>query len=101
MFSITGRSMNNGIPQYTVQDYSGTTIKGKFYQSQLLKAYPSNTFLIDRVIGRRKRLGIEEVLIKWKGWDKQRWLYGVRVSHSAQRGSRLSKGHTRLEIKFA
>ena len=31
VFSITGRSMNNGIPQYTVQDYSGATIKGKFY----------------------------------------------------------------------
>ena len=71
MFSITERSMKNGIPQYTLQDYSGTVIKGKFYQSQLLKAYHGDTFLIERVIGRRKRSGREEVLVKWKGWDKR------------------------------
>ena len=71
MFSITERSMQNGIPQYTLQDYSGTVIKGKFYQSPLLKAYHSDTFLIEPVIGRRKRSGREEVLVKWKGWDKR------------------------------
>ena len=71
IFTITGRSIENGIPQYTLQDYSGTHIKGKFYQKQLLKAYPSETFLIERVLGRRKRSGLEEVLVKWKGWDKR------------------------------
>ena len=71
IFSITGRNMKNGIPQYTIQDYSGTTIKGKFYQNQLLKAYPGDTFLIESVLGQRKRLGREEVLVKWKGWDKR------------------------------
>ena len=63
--------MNNGIPQYTLRDYSGTDIKGKFYQNQLLKAFPSETFLIERVISRRRRGGLEEVLVKWKGWDKR------------------------------
>ena len=71
IFTITDRTMRNGIPQYTIQDYSGTIIKGKFYQNQLLKAYPSETFLIERVIRRRKRSGKEEVLVKWKGWDKR------------------------------
>ena len=71
IFTITGRIMKNGIPQYTLRDYSGTDIKGKFYQSQLLKAYPGDTFLIERIIGRRNRSGDAEVLVKWKGWDKR------------------------------
>ncbi|MFI0416594.1 MAG: chromo domain-containing protein, partial [Candidatus Thiodiazotropha sp.] len=70
-YTVINRSMNNGIPQYTLRDYSGTDIKGKFYQNQLLKAFPSETFLIERVISRRRRGGLEEVLVKWKGWDKQ------------------------------
>lgn len=72
IFTITERSMKNGIPQYSLQDYSGTAVKGKFYQNQLLKAFPSDKFLIERVLKRRKRTGAaEEVLVKWKGWDKR------------------------------
>ena len=70
-YTVISRGMNNGIPQYTLRDYSGTDIKGKFYQNQLLKAFPSETFLIERVISRRRRGGLEEVLVKWKGWDKR------------------------------
>ena len=70
IFTITGRSIEIGIPQYTLQDYSGAHIKGTFYQKPLLKACPSETFLFERVLG-RKRSGLEEVLVKWKGWDKR------------------------------
>ena len=44
MFTIIGRSLENGIPQYILQDYSGEKIKGKFYQNQLAKAYPPESF---------------------------------------------------------
>lgn len=71
IYTVIGRSMSSGIPQYTLQDYSVDTIKGKFYQSQLLKAYPPETFLIESVIERRVRAGKKEVLVKWKGWDKR------------------------------
>ena len=70
-FTVMNRGMNNGIPQYILRDYLGTDIKGKFYQNQLLKAYPSDTFLIESLVSRRRSGGLEEVLVKWKGWDKR------------------------------
>ncbi|MCG7874702.1 MAG: hypothetical protein N0E59_20985 [Candidatus Thiodiazotropha taylori] len=82
IFTIVARSMKNAIPQYDLQDYSGTAVKGKFYQNQLLKAYPSDKFLIDSVLKRRKRSGREEVLVKWKGWDKRynSWIKSSQLS---------------------
>ena len=49
-FTIIGRSLENGIPQYILQDYSEEKIQSKFYQNQLAKAYPPESFLVESVL---------------------------------------------------
>lgn len=69
-YTITDRSMNDGIPQYALEDYAAMAIKGKFYQNQLIKAYPSSTYLVEKTLGTRLRGRNKEILVKWKGWGK-------------------------------
>lgn len=70
-YRITTRSMKSGIPQYTLQDYSGETVKGKFYQSQLSIAISPESYLVEKVLKRRVRRGKREIFVKWKGWHKR------------------------------
>ena len=71
IYRIAERSIKAGIPEYTLLDYGGEIIKGKFYQSQLLKASPQERYLVESILKRRKRGKKKEVLVKWKGWSSR------------------------------
>lgn len=57
------------IPLYHLENYSGTEkIKGGFYEFELTKS-DSEVFRIEKVIRKRKKNGIKELYVKWKGFD--------------------------------
>lgn len=55
IYTIAERSIKAGMPEYTLLDYGGEIIKGKFYQSQLLKASPQERYMGESIFKRRKR----------------------------------------------
>ena len=73
LFSITRRYRSQGIPLYTLKDYSGEEIKGTFYTEQLQKVHiePNQVFKVERILKRRNRKGKKEVLVKWLRWPEK------------------------------
>lgn len=69
-FIVTDRYFKENIPKYKLKDYLNEPIKGSFYENELQKiVIDDNTvFRIERILGRRTRRGIREVLVKWFGW---------------------------------
>ena len=55
---------------YVLKDFHGDEIKGGWYAFEIQKVAKKDTFLIEEILGERKRKGSEkEVLIKWKGYS--------------------------------
>ena len=71
IFKIHGVANNLKIPMYSVSNYAGDEIlRGKFYANELVKVTaPEDVYRIERVLKRRIRNGVEELLVKWKGFD--------------------------------
>ena len=59
------------IPQsvYTIQDYRGELIKGKFYEHELQRVENPDAFRVEKVIRTRIRAGKKEYLVKWFNFD--------------------------------
>ena len=62
-----------GIHKYHLCDLDGEDIKGTFYEAelQLVDYSAQGSFEIEKVIKKRGRGKIEEVLVKWKGWPEK------------------------------
>lgn len=60
---------------YSLVDTKGEDIKGSFYENELQKT-KQEIYRIEKVIGKRKRNGIQEVRVKWLGYDNtfNQWL---------------------------
>ena len=73
VFKISFRVKRNGVKLYKLIDFDGEAIEGTFYESELQKVTQSvdTLFRIESIIGRRKRQGRTQVLIKWMGWPKK------------------------------
>ena len=78
VFTITRRLLRNDIPIYKVKDYSGEDIRGTFYQPELQKVDfdESNSFKIEKIVGRRGRGKNKQLKKRWVGWPKKydQWL---------------------------
>ena len=63
-------------PTFIIEDLLGEEIEGKFYKEQLQKVKLPNSFIVEKIHCRRKRKGITEVLVSWRGYpDKfMQWL---------------------------
>lgn len=57
---------NTHPPTYILKDYKGEVIKGGFYQEELSKTKFVDTYLIQKIIRRRK----DKLLVRWLGFDK-------------------------------
>lgn len=59
-------------PVYRLKDLNGDSIAGIFYEQELSKVIKreDNEFKIEKVLRRRKKHGVEEVLVKWMGYPK-------------------------------
>ncbi len=56
---------------YKLRDEADEEIYGKFYPEEVQKIItaPDDIFQIEKVIRKRKIKGVEEALIKWKGYS--------------------------------
>jgi len=60
-------------PVYELEDLNKTPIDGQFYGEELVLVRISKrtTYKIDKIIDRRRRRGILEYLVRWRGYSKQ------------------------------
>lgn len=57
---------------YKVEDYSGESIKGTFYEAELQKVIPPEAYHIEKVIRKKKNKdGSVSYLVKWKGYPEK------------------------------
>src|SRR3989441_1709806 len=67
LFKIVGIHSTDP-PTYSINDYSGEPIRGKFYEQELQKVAPDDVFKIEKVIKTRKKHGKTEYLVRWLGY---------------------------------
>lgn len=69
IFTIVSRDKK---PQsvYTIKDYRGELIKGKFYEHELQQVENPEAFRVEKVIRTRIRGGKKEYLVKWFNFDQ-------------------------------
>jgi hypothetical protein len=68
LFVVNERFKSEGIAQYKLKDYAGEIVTGTFYERQLNKGFEQRVYLIEKVIRSRKRGGLKQYLVRWKGW---------------------------------
>ena len=63
------------ISMYTLTEYDGTVITGRFYENELQLA-KYDVYKVEKVLKTRRRKGVSESFVKWKGWpDKyNQWI---------------------------
>ena len=72
------------VPMYTLTEFDGeTVIEGRFYENEMQKAN-FETYKIEKVVDKRTRAGVREILVKWKGWPKKynQWIPESNVERS-------------------
>ena len=69
--------INKGDPNFfRLRNYKNQRVDGRFYNEELQKVRvdDSSTYRIEKVIRRRKRNGINELLVKFIGYDELEWI---------------------------
>ena len=70
IFKIKSIKINKKIPMYILETYNlSETIKGAFYSFELVKVN-GDVFRIEKVIKKRKVEGVEQLFVKWKGFNE-------------------------------
>lgn len=69
IFRIYKINIRNKIPLYYLENYnSSEKIKGGFYEFEITKN-TQESFQVEKVLKKRKRKGVNEILVKWVGYD--------------------------------
>lgn len=75
-------------PIYKIKDLNDEPIKGTFYQDQLQKVIPSETFQVEKVLKKRRVKKKVQLFVKWLGYsdDFNSWVNeeDVVLPHSTQ-----------------
>jgi hypothetical protein len=84
-------------PVYELEHLNKTLIEGQFYGEELtpVRISESTEYKIDKIIDKRVRRGIQEYLVRWKGYSKafDSWVPASRVKT-------LMKHHAATTTKF-
>jgi hypothetical protein len=68
-----------------MEDLNGTPIDGQFYQEELtpVRITSRTTYKIDKILDKRFRRGIREVLVRWQGYsqDFDTWVPAASVKN--------------------
>lgn len=73
VFRITKRFHIQGIPFYKVKDFNQEAIEGDFYENDLQKVDKNeeSLWMIEKIIQKRKRKGVTELLVKFESWPEK------------------------------
>ena len=68
MFTIHKRFARQ-VPVYKLKDDAGEILDGTFYEAELQKVIKKdNGYRVEKVLRKRKRKGVLEYFVKWKGY---------------------------------
>lgn len=71
IFKIISRQSSRP-PTYRIKDLEDEDIQGRFYELELQKVEKKDdVYRIEKVLRKRKRNDITEVLVKWQGWPNK------------------------------
>lgn len=76
IFKIDSRQASRP-PTYRIKDLNDQEIQGRFYEKELQKVDKrDDVYRVEKILRKRKRKGIAEVLVKWLGWpqDFNSWI---------------------------
>ena len=69
IFTIYKR-MARQVPVYKLKDDAGEIIDGTFYEPELQKIIKiDDVYLVEKILRKRKRKGVVEYLVRWKGYE--------------------------------
>ena len=73
LFTVSSRYMSQGFARYNLKDFANDPIADSFLPSELQKVEVDNstTYAIDKILRKRTRRGVKEVLVHWKGWPSK------------------------------
>ena len=58
------------VPVYKLKDDAGEIIDGTFYEPELQKIIKiDDVYLVEKILRKRKRKGVVEYLVRWKGYE--------------------------------
>jgi L-rhamnose mutarotase len=66
------REVIDSVPiTYKISEWDNTPVEGNFYEQELQKTNLTDTFLVEKVLKKRKRKNINEVFVKWMGYNEK------------------------------
>ena len=76
IFTIKEVINKSSPPTFIIEDLLGEEIEGQFYKEQVQKVQLPTSFIVEKIHRRRKRKGIIEVLVSWRGYPEKfmQWL---------------------------
>lgn len=66
--------INNSNPvTYILKDMNNQPIKGCFYEYELQKTKFPDIYLVEKILKKRTRNGVQQILVKWMGFKEPTW----------------------------
>ena len=83
MFTIYKRFARQ-VPVYKLKDDAGEILDGAFYEPELQKVIKNDdVYRVEKILRKRKRNGVVEYLVRWKGYEDPKfdsWVPGSDIS---------------------
>lgn len=73
LFKVRRRFRRDGLPSYSIEDWSGEKIEGTFYEPELqaVNVDDNKEYYVEKVLQKRSRNKRREVLVRWLHWPKK------------------------------